>query len=322
MKYFLLLVSCLSVLNISAQNFHYNTLSEMNTTGARAIHPVDLDNDQDLDFIVASYFSDALFWLENLGDLNFQQHTIKLGYSGAYFIEAAYIDDDNHLDLVACAYKDKQVHWLQNDGNQNFTEHLIDDQFDGAFMVLPVDIDDNNTMDIVGAAEVDGTFAIWTNDGNQNFSRQDLDGTNTGATTIYPVNLDGDNDLDLIAAVSGTSEVIWFEQDQGQFIRHTIAQGVGNFRDVAAGDIDGDTDIDVAAVLFDGNGGAIWLENDGNLNFTEHQVNSNVNLNGGWDIHLNDFDQDGDMDILTASYMADEIHLQYFIGRRRNLYRF
>lgn len=80
----------------------------------------------------------------------------------------------------------------------------------------------------------------------------------------------------------------------------------GGAWDVVADDVDGDGDIDLAAVAYM-DGEVAWYENDGEEYFTKHLIDDD--FFGGVEVFTVDIDNDNDIDVLGASY---ENHLLAF----------
>ena len=93
---------------------------------------------------------------------------------------------------------------------------------------------------------------------------------------------------------------------QVQFIPHTVTF-VDDPRGVYAADVDGDGDMDLLSACGGGEGGneIAWYENDGNENFTHYTIT--LGANGGEGVYAIDVDDDGDMDVLSASVFDNKI---------------
>ncbi|QDV46478.1 FG-GAP repeat protein [Stieleria neptunia] len=80
---------------------------------------------------------------------------------------------------------------------------------------------------------------------------------------------------------------------------HAIDEGNGQTRATAMGDLDGDGDTDIVTAYRD-KGRVIWFENTGNQTFVERIVAYNAGKVD--DVAIADIDQDGNLDVLVATY--------------------
>jgi hypothetical protein len=72
---------------------------------------------------------------------------------------------------------------------------------------------------------------------------------------------------------------------------------------MAAGDIDGDGDIDFAVCSKD-SGILAWFENDGKGRFTEHRIHEDQST---YEVRLVDMNGDGALDILVAGQESQNV---------------
>ncbi len=75
-------------------------------------------------------------------------------------------------------------------------------------------------------------------------------------------------------------------------------------RYMCSADLDNDKDIDI--VLISVNGYVFWLENQGTVNFLQHNIESGYL--GGHGIYACDFDKDDDIDIITCASDINEVN--------------
>lgn len=134
---------------------------------------------------------------------------------------------------------------------------------------------------------------------------------------IQAMDFDKDGDLDLMVSSLGMvfpsndkiGSIIILENDGTlNFTKHVIVDKIARASDVRAGDLDGDGDMDLAAVQFGYDDGETrWMENLGDWKFKSHILQS---LSGGINCELFDIDKDGDLDIVTLiSQEWEEIYL-------------
>jgi len=138
-----------------------------------------------------------------------------------------------------------------------------------------------------------------------------------------PCDLDRDGDVDVLVASMGVmlpnndrlGSVITLENDgRGAFRTRTLARDIARVTDVQAGDLDGDSDLDLAVGQFGYDQGEIrWMENRGGWSFESHPL---LNLAGTIHSPIGDMDGDGDLDIVAlVSQEWEEVHVFENDGR-------
>jgi len=132
--------------------------------------------------------------------------------------------------------------------------------------------------------------------------------------SIYAIDVDGDGDMDMVASwahVQNYYGTYWYENDGAQtFTAHYVASSPES-RGVFPVDLDGDGDIDIIRTHEDRPYASpydhfyAWHENDGQQNFTKHEIAGNSW--GASAVVAADFDGDGDLDILGNATDGDLI---------------
>jgi hypothetical protein len=181
----------------------------------------------------------------------------------------------------------------------------------GAHSVFAVDVDGDGDMDVLSGSSYPGRIAWYENDGNEEFTSHIIwsyYGYGGSATSVYAADVDGDGDMDVLSTSIHAWEVAWYENDGNEnFTQHTILIE-REPRSILAVDVDNDQDIDVLFAALDKHYGYErigWCKNDGNQNFTVHTITTNTD--GSDSIYAIDLDGDGDMDVLSASWIDDKI---------------
>ncbi len=239
----------------------------------------------------------------------FTRRYLARNVSDPYALDTADLDRDGDLDAVYLSQSGNYLAWAENEGNQNFSTHTIASGLDLPLTnasLQAVDLDRDGDLDLVSPVDWMEAFAWWENDGAQGFTRHNLSNPVSYPVVIAVTDMDRDADLDFAVAGAGLA---WWENDGTQiFSRHAITT-VGNYAWIDPVDLDGDLDVDMLAASR--TGALTWWENDGAQNFTPHAIRqtSSATMGNRTTLRPVDLDRDGDLDLLSASDILDELAL-------------
>ena len=198
-----------------------------NTEGAWAVHSVDIDNDNDLDIVVAARFDDEIVWFRNNGGtpITWTKKIVTPNINSPWSIYAEDLDQDGDQDIISASDVEDRIVWYENDGNltPTWTERDISINMDAATSARPADVDGDGDLDIVGGAHDDKKIAWFENTlGNaQNWSEHLVTSTGSsygGPIWSEPADFDNDGDIDILGA-SGyftSSLIAWYESNFSQ----------------------------------------------------------------------------------------------------------
>ncbi len=132
---------------------------------------------------------------------------------------------------------------------------------------------------------------------------------------MVTADVDGDGDADVVTKASGLA---WHENlGPDGFVTHAIPSSSIGSEDFAAGDLDSDGDVD----LFGFSGAAlVWMENDGNQNFTRRTWSIGAPQTTPTSINaldIADLDADGDMDVLFTDLTSASVFVLVNNGRQQ-----
>jgi hypothetical protein len=190
---------------------------------------------------------------------------------GTTFSITADIDGDGDMDIISCNFWLYTITLHKNDGNANpsFTSEIISETSVASkpYALFAADIDGDGDVDII-----EGDSA---------------DGANTASIRVY-------------RNVNGTS---WNPKTLTGKTDGLILEGKPS---LFVADMDKDGDMDILASAW-GNSTIAWYENkNGILNFTDGELITGT-ANSVRSVFAADMDNDGDMDIISASSGDDKI---------------
>ena len=237
------------------------------TTDARAI---DVDNDDDLDLVVAIFGGGAvggIVWLETTGKGEYVRHEV-LGVSGPLNATPVDLDTDGRMDFVSLVAQEyESVVAFMNRGQGGFEQVLLGrapHPMYGFTGMSLADLDSDGDVDIL----MSNGDALDTqpdpkpyhgvqwleNRGNLQFEFHDI-GRFYGAAVAAAGDVDGDGDLDVVAGSwlnfwddPRRQSLVWYENDgrKGFSGRGLLGRPTG-IVSLALADVTGDDRVDIVA---------------------------------------------------------------------------
>ncbi len=333
-KHLLLVLCCFVIQSHIAQSFYYtheNDNIPLAATGINSmdVRSVDVDNDNDLDIIIAGEFRRNLL-LFNDGNGSFTEDPARLfpeKNTGDSFpgedsedIAIADFDQDGDLDVLFVSEDSTFHELLINDGTGLFTFIAFDFPSSLGNAVAVLDLNDDDFPDVIIGNT--GQNTVFINNQDLTFTQDNSRWpVNTEGTQDFKlVDLDGDDDLDIIEGIDQGDNNILINNngtftDESNRLPNT-GQTIET-RKIAIGDANGDTfqDIFVAAVNFIGTANPqdrLYL-NDGNGFFTDatatHLPVSSIQT---LDAFFIDYDHDNDLDIVNSAFQSASLNPRVF----------
>ncbi len=287
------------------------------TDGCRTVHAADLDGDGDTDVISGSELDDKVAWYENTdgaGTFGPQQILTAAG-SGPQTVTAADVDGDGDLDVLSAGWGfGNKVLWFENtDGAGTFGAEQLIDAPSSPHGLSTGDIDGDGDLDVLVASTNDNTVGWYENtDGAGTYGpRQVITTTASAGRSVKAADFDADGDLDVIYAATVADTVRWHENTDGAGTfgpEQVITTQVSSPREVVAADVDGDGNLDVLSASFSDDRIA-WYRNETIHRSAVFPERSNIteSANGADSVYAADLDNDGDVDVLSASIFDDRV---------------
>ena len=195
--------------------------------------------------------------------------------------------------------------------NPAWTAADIATSADGALSVDVADMDGDGDLDIVSGSYEDDTIAWYENNGaaNPSWTAADIATSADGAHSVVAADMDGDGDLDIVSGSFYDDTIAWYENDGAanpSWTAANIATSADGVEAVYVADMDGDGDLDiVSASSYDDT--IAWYENDGAADPSWTAADIATSADGAESVYVADMDGDGDLDIVSASYIDHTI---------------
>ena len=211
----------------------------------------------------------------------------RLGGESSYAVALGDLDGDGDLDaLVANGAGERSQVWM-NDGRGNFSLAGELRDFGDTRDVALGDLDGDGDLDAFLANAANTPNTVWLNDGAGNFSDNDQKLGNGSSLAVVLADFDGDGDLDAyvangqpagpdtndVAGAANLADELWLNDGMGRFDLADRRLSESSAQDVAAGDFDGDGDLDIYLATGKPQGQAaatpdeLW-RNDGDATFS------------------------------------------------------
>jgi len=246
----------------------------------------DVDGDGRPDIVVVKNKHGQIVWFRNpktpTDPAAWTRHLLTDGLPGAYDVTLADFDGDGDLDVAASSWvKGNRLEWFENDGTPaegTWKRRLIEGNLKETREVIAADIDGDRDPDLLATASSAHLLLWYENTGNSKtsgtgrFRRHVIDKQTRRPVHGQVVDLDRDGDLDVLMAFGSyssadnpdTHHIAWYENVKGRFGKHAIGPRLANVSEAAAGDFDGDGDLDVVACTWGATTGqVVLLENPG-----------------------------------------------------------
>lgn len=274
------------------------------------IEAADLDDDNDVDFVVIQDINDRVAWYRNNNGIFSEPIYLEPSqlFNGIHLTD---INLDGKLDLII-SY-DGSVTYKLNLGDGSFEENggSIGSISGTITDIISKDIDSDGDYDIVVGAEGYQTTKVFFNNGDLTFSASTI-AEEEKTTSVICEKIDNDEKPDIIASLNFFKNISWFKNQGSSTFGNlnTISDFTYGYKQEIIGiDIDNDNDIDIAsASSFDNK--VVWFENNGNGEFNNvHYISNTVSSYFFFPktLYNYDLDNDGFEDLYVTSVYEERI---------------
>lgn len=289
----------------------------------------DFNGDGHLDIVVASLgfisptddLIGSVWLLLNRGDMSFEPLRLVGDIARVADVRPGDFNRDGKIDFIVAKFgwrKSGGLMWLEQVTPTLFLQHEIA-EINGAMQVEVLDYDGDGNLDFVALlSQEHESIVLFRNDGNGNFEPGVLyraPHPAYGTSGFQLVDLDQDGDLDIIVTNGDMMDEIslpksyhgvrWLENIEGIFHPRDLVRMTGAYC-ARAYDMNGDGHLDIVVSSLNFTWGEsdapslIWLENDGQQNFTATKIIYDPTNLAAMDV--GDINNDGIPDIIVGGF--------------------
>lgn len=288
----------------------------------------DVDSDLVPDLLLSAFYDSQIEWCRNLGGGAFDPSQVLVNFIPGSLSSFVVEDMTNDgLDDFIGAYEISaiSVEYLKNMGNSTFTTTaVLTPEINRPLAATTGDLNGDGLPEVVFGQTQRNVLSYYLNEGSIAMDSVvpvlELPANgNYDIKNVRLCDLDVDGDLDILAIFgTPTDTIFWMQNDgNGSFGAPTSLTSWSIYNSPETfelGDMDGDGYVDIISTTEDiFNDYVRCYLNDGTGNFP---VNFDIDGNAGNALgtRLNDFDQDGDLDIFVVAYSDQVVGLYENLG--------
>lgn len=265
----------------------------------------DIDNDNDIDIIVANKLSYNVELFKNNGSGNFIKSVIIQESDVISDLKAADIDNDGRMDILISLENLNLIRVYKNNGDNTFT--LISSLLTGRRPISMVvsNFDPDILPDLAVADWDDDVVSLYKNFGSGNFQFYNYLYPGYRPLSLLAGDFDNDGDNDLAAGIDfAPAEVTLLRNDgNGNFINYAVILTRDRPYSISGNDFTGDHFLDMCVSNLYDNSLSLLVNNG--INFNSYLLT----FGGSYPrVIVNaDFDHDGDMDLAVNASNSSNI---------------
>ncbi|MCB9916417.1 MAG: VCBS repeat-containing protein [Planctomycetes bacterium] len=220
------------------------------------------------------------------------------------------LDGDSDLDVLVSGVGAARLAWCPNLGGGAFgAAQVISTLGEAPWVLVAADLDGDGDADVAGHSPEDDLLVTFENLGGGVFgARRVVALTTSEVHELEAADLDGDGDAELVAAAYDDDTLAYYENLGGlQFGAEVRLSPPSIRRPSLVSAVDWDRDGDLDALTLDGEARRLWFnENRGSGEFGTPTLLGAVEFAVS-SIAFADLDGDGDVDVVGASSVTNEV---------------
>ena len=236
------------------------------------------------------------------------EHLVESGITNPYSACVADLNGDGFNDLVSgSAQNDGVLVWFGSVSGE-WTQQIVSDDSPAAIGLAVGDFDMDGLLDI--AATADSELHVFYNGGGElpSWEKETAGSGYQSLHDVESVDMDADGDLDLVVSDYDGDRLFWLRNEGTSWTDLTIDSVIDYPCKQYPADINGDGNMDVVCAAWTGGVIMAFYGSGGeNPSWTSQTVDPNCTAAHG--TRACDIDNDGDMDIVSASINNSRLYL-------------
>lgn len=315
-------------LNDGMGGFEPKTLVTNSLAGIADMKLVDLNDDIFLDILVCG--GTKLVWFANNGDGTFSsENTISSSLTDAFYVSPGQIDGNTTIDVMVCSAGANEVLWFSNDGTGTFTQgsEAVDNTLSRPSLISLKDVDNDGDLDAFisttitpsGGNPTPNGIELFINNlvgsGTVSFTKE-TDAVSENKIYMFDTAFEDPDDFQntvIFAADFGfgnQGSLYRIEEGGSGYSENAIATSLLNPATIQLVDMDNDDLNDLVVSSGSSGGGVVkltWLKNNGDGSYASDETIDTAQ-NVVYSFTSQDFDLDGDMDIVSIAFSDNEVN--------------
>ncbi|MBI1287009.1 MAG: T9SS type A sorting domain-containing protein [Flavobacteriales bacterium] len=172
--------------------------------GPRGVLAADIDNDLDMDLLVAGHDDDRIYWFENNGGSLGAQQVFADSLNNVARVFSTDLDHDGDVDIISDG--NAHLYWFENLGGGTFAPLVI-----STLEISDMDIADINVDSASDILVANDLGVYLENDGTTQFDSIQSFGQIPGMSYLLASDADEDGDEDVFTLWTNANRLSWFE---------------------------------------------------------------------------------------------------------------
>jgi Secretion system C-terminal sorting domain/FG-GAP-like repeat/Lamin Tail Domain len=146
------------ILHLNTGTGYTSSIVNTNASGVNSVFAIDLDRDNDVDILSASFGDNKIIWYENPGHV---QRVVDNNAQGATYVYAADLDGDGDIDIASTSRTDNEINWYRNGGNQGYTKVNIAENVPDPEVIIAGDLDNDSVLELYSTCSSSESVAYY-----------------------------------------------------------------------------------------------------------------------------------------------------------------